>query len=241
MSADNAWIKPVDAAPPSFLEGLAQGGYAAMCAAMSDAEHADCDDPECCGGAPALWADLGEIEQRAFMAFAAGVAVALDGAQPLQTVTPDAHGCASVGGPASTQGPFKPRNMIDVLTEREYPEVKDGAAAPSPGAAARQLCRSLDAAPNLKRLLEDMLSAQNRASHEFSRERDSRKRLELLANGFSGLFRQSVDGEVCRPDLRERARNLLLSFDILEETLSSAAPDSIRQLAVTLANWSAPE
>jgi hypothetical protein len=251
---DDAWITPVDEAPPSFLEGLAQGGYNAMCAALSDAERADCDDPECCASAPALWADLGELEQRAFVAFAAGVAVALDAAQPaqpLQTVSYDAHGYASASPPASTTTPFKPRNIIDVLAEREYPEAQEGAARPSPGAAVRQLCRSIDSAPHLRRLLEDLLSAQNRASHEFSRERDSRKRLELLANGFASIALRSFvaaramgNKQEARPvaiDYREESRRLLEGLDALESTLSSAAPDAVARLAVALANWGAVE
>lgn len=72
----DARIAAVSDAAPSYLEGLAQGGYSAMCAAMSGKPC--CDDPECCGDEPAPWASLGEMEQRAYVAFAAGVAVAMD-------------------------------------------------------------------------------------------------------------------------------------------------------------------
>jgi hypothetical protein len=55
--------------------------------------------------------------------------------------------------------------MIDIeqLTVEEY---RPGV---SPGAAARQLCRSLGVyggAPTLKRLIEDMLDDANRSSHD---------------------------------------------------------------------------
>lgn len=56
-------------------------------------------------------------------------------------------------------------NQIEVWAKEEYRE------GVSPGAAARQLCRSLGAsgaAPTLKRMLEDMLAAANRASFDRS-------------------------------------------------------------------------
>lgn len=55
------------------------------------------------------------------------------------------------------------QNQIETWAAEEY---RDGV---SPGAAARQLCRSLGAngvAPTLKRLLEDMLSNANRRSFD---------------------------------------------------------------------------
>ena len=56
-------------------------------------------------------------------------------------------------------------NLIEQWAAEEYRE------GVSPGAAARQLCRSLGAngaAPTLKRLLEDMLANTNRASFDRS-------------------------------------------------------------------------
>lgn len=56
-------------------------------------------------------------------------------------------------------------NAIETWTKEEF---RPGV---SPGAAARQLCRLLGAhgeAPTLKRLLEEMLAAANRASHDRS-------------------------------------------------------------------------
>lgn len=56
-------------------------------------------------------------------------------------------------------------NVIETWAREEY---RPGV---SPGAAARQLCRSLGAsgaAPTLKRMLEDMLSDANRASFDRS-------------------------------------------------------------------------
>jgi|WetSurMetagenome_2_1015567.scaffolds.fasta_scaffold00224_11 hypothetical protein len=247
----DAQIAPAHDAPPSFLEALAQEGFSALGAAMASSEHDSCADQECCACPPPLWVELPEMERRAFTAFAAAVVAACDAAKPLQTVTYDAHGYGRASPPASTTAPFKPRNMVDVLAEREYPEAQEGAARPSPGAAVRQLCRSIDAAPHLKRLLEDLLSAQNRASHEFSRERDSRKRLELLADGFANIALRSFvaartmgDKQEAQPvaiDYREESRRLLEGLDALENTLSSAPPDAVSRLAVTLANWSAVE
>ncbi len=56
---------------------------------------------------------------------------------------------------------------IEELVQREY---RQGVSA---GAAARQLCRSLDGYPALKRLLEDMLADYNQQNHEFMQERES--------------------------------------------------------------------
>lgn len=56
-------------------------------------------------------------------------------------------------------------NPIEKWCQEEY---RDGV---SPGAAARQLCRTLgcfEEAPTLRRLLEDMLSNANRASFDRS-------------------------------------------------------------------------
>lgn len=56
-------------------------------------------------------------------------------------------------------------NVIEQWAAEEYK------AGVSPGAAARQLCRSLGAAgnaPTLKRMLEDLLAKANRASFDRS-------------------------------------------------------------------------
>lgn len=56
-------------------------------------------------------------------------------------------------------------NQIEVWAAEEYGPLV------SPGAAARQLCRSLGAAneaPTLKRIIEDMLAKQNRTSFHLS-------------------------------------------------------------------------
>lgn len=61
-------------------------------------------------------------------------------------------------------------SLIEAWAKEEY---RDGV---SPGAAARQLCRSLGAggvAPTLQRLLEDMLADFNRQNHEFVQQRDA--------------------------------------------------------------------
>ncbi len=62
---------------------------------------------------------------------------------------------------------FDPRKPIEELVQREY---REGVSA---GAAARQLCRSLDGYPSLKRLLEDMLADYNQQNHEFMQEREA--------------------------------------------------------------------
>jgi len=55
------------------------------------------------------------------------------------------------------------RNIIETMAREEY---REGVSA---GAAARQLCRSLDGiAPTLKRMLEDMLAGANRANFDRS-------------------------------------------------------------------------
>lgn len=59
--------------------------------------------------------------------------------------------------------PKPSENVIETWAKDEY------RAGVSPGAAARQLCRSLgasNAAPTLKRMIEDMLADANRASFD---------------------------------------------------------------------------
>lgn len=61
-------------------------------------------------------------------------------------------------------------NVIETWAREEYRE------SVSPGAAARQLCRSLgasNAAPTLKRMLEAMLADANRASFDRSQVLDA--------------------------------------------------------------------
>jgi hypothetical protein len=143
--------------------------------------------------------------------------------------------------------PFRPRNIIDAQAEREYPEAQEGTARPSPGAAVRQLCRSLDDAPHLKRLLEDLLAAQNRATHEFLRERDDRKRMELLANGFAVLAQRSFvaaraarsehEAQPVAVDPGRESRALLEKIDALESMLSSTPNYAANALRAILDNW----
>ena len=57
-------------------------------------------------------------------------------------------------------------SVIDSLAKQEY---RDGVSA---GAAVRQLCRSLQSAPNLKRLLEDLLADGNRQAHEIWEQKE---------------------------------------------------------------------
>lgn len=75
------------------------------------------------------------------------------------------------------------QNPIETWAAEEYRE------GVSPGAAARQLCRSLGAhgvAPTLKRLLEDMLSTANRASFERSQLIDALRTIaEVDDDGFT--------------------------------------------------------
>ncbi len=53
-------------------------------------------------------------------------------------------------------------SVIEMLAKQEY---EDGVSA---GAALRQLCRSIENAPTLKRLIEDELADFNRQSHALS-------------------------------------------------------------------------
>lgn len=67
-----------------------------------------------------------------------------------------------------SENPDTPVEAIDQIEVWAAQEYRPGV---SPGAAARQLCRSLGAngaAPTLQRLLEDMLAAANRASFDRS-------------------------------------------------------------------------
>lgn len=70
---------------------------------------------------------------------------------------------------------------FDSVIERwVHEEYRPGVSA---GAAARQVCRQLGCnghAPELKRLLEDMLADFNEQNHEFMRERSALR--EVLAD-----------------------------------------------------------
>lgn len=61
---------------------------------------------------------------------------------------------------------YDPRKPIEEIVEREY------TIGVSPLAALRQMCRSLDGYPKLKRLFEDILIADNQEAQRFTSMRN---------------------------------------------------------------------
>jgi|WetSurMetagenome_2_1015567.scaffolds.fasta_scaffold00846_9 hypothetical protein len=129
------------------------------------------------------------------------------------------------------------RNPIDEMAEFEYaPAIVPPDRLPSPGAALRQLCRSISAHPNLKRLIEDHLAKCNAESHGHYRQTEALKQQLVYAQDeVIGLARENTElaktvsansaFRVANAELAERVKelasdNLVLRAQVAEYKLS---------------------
>jgi hypothetical protein len=142
-------------------------------------------------------------------------------------------------GPAdTTHAPA--RNPIDEMAEFEYaPAIVPPDRLPSPGAALRQLCRSIDAHPNLKRLIEDHLAKCNTESQGHYRQTEALKeQLAYAQDELGGLARENTElcktvsansaFRVANSELAERVKelssdNLALRAQLETETKTAAS------------------
>jgi hypothetical protein len=182
----------------SYLDGLAQEGYRAYCAALSDERETY-----------VAWENLLPIDRVALCSFAAGVEVSRD--------------ARTAPGDAQPRG----RNPIDLWAEMEYPLDLPPDRMPSPGAAVRQLCAMLgvaSAAPQLKHLLEDLLASGAHTAREFAQQRDALSEAKLLTLALRRMIVRIVTidaSPAMTAELEASVRDLLADMSNLGDRLSS--------------------